>query len=236
MMITSISGTTTRERTDAELMHDMCAENGEALEALFCRYVRLVYRVAAGILNDKAEAEDVTQEIFLEVYQKAYLYDPARGSVRIWLLQYAYHRTLRRKAALRRRAAYRGEPLDAVEAVAQDDRPRLTRDECQWVLRAGLARLSERQRTTIELTCFEDLSLRDVAERLGVSIGCIRHYYYRGLSRLQKWARLVEGRAANGHVPAPAIRGLWQNGCRDASGGDRADVGTDRVRSLCART
>jgi RNA polymerase sigma-70 factor, ECF subfamily len=182
-------------RQDAELMADMRARNGDALAPLFRRYVRLIYRVALDILRDTGEAEDVTQEVFLEIYRKAHLYDPSRGSVRVWLLQYAYHRAMRRKMALRKRAAYRGEPLDEIDGAVDDDRRRLTREECRWVIRAGLAQLSERQRATLELTCFEELSLRDVAERLGVSVGCTRHYYYRGLARLQAWARVAGSRA-----------------------------------------
>src|SRR5688572_24200545 len=178
-------------RSDAELMADMRATDGDALAALFYRYGRLVYRVAVGILRDAGEAEDVTQEVFLEVYRKAHLYDPARGSVRVWFLQYAYHRTLRRKAALSRRAAYRGEPLDVVDLLTGRRQPPLTPDECRWVITAGLERLPVNQRRTLELTCFDELSLRDVADRLGVSLGCARHYYYRGLARLRTWARAV---------------------------------------------
>ena len=177
--------------SDPELMGAMCHGEEEALDALFSRYWRLVYRVAADILKDRVEAEDSTQEVFLEVYRKAHLYDPARGTVKGWLLRYTYRRTLRRKIVLGRRAAYRGEPVEILDAVGQQQ-PRLTRDECRWVLRTALAQLPERQRTTLELTCFEDLTLRDVAERLGVSVGCTRHYYYRGLARLQRWARLTE--------------------------------------------
>lgn len=196
---------------DTELMAGVSANNSDAVEALFRRYVRLIYRVAFDILHDTGEAEDVTQEVFLEVYCKAHLYDPARGSVRVWLLQYAYHRTLRRKALLGRRAAYRGEPLDAVDGLVGDDRRRLTREESRWVIRAGLARLPERQRTTLELACFEEMSLRDVAARLGVSVGSTRHYYYRGLARLQAWARAVgeaadEGTSAGCHSRAPGAR------------------------------
>lgn len=169
----------------------MCNGQTEALDALFNRYARLVHRVAADILKDRVEAEDSTQEVFLEVYRKAHLYDPARGSVKGWLLRYAYRRTVRRKLVLGRRAAYRGESIEIVDDV-QQYRPGLTRQECRWVLRSALAQLPERQRTTLELTCFEDLTLRDVAERLGVSVGCTRHYYYRGLARLQQWARHAE--------------------------------------------
>ena len=175
-------------RSDVELMADMVATNGDALASLVRRYGRLIHRVALGILRDTGEAEDVTQEIFLEVYRKAFLYDPARGSVKVWLLQYAYHRALRRKAALRTRAAYRGESLEEIDELPDRFPRQLTREECRWVIRAGLAQLPERQRATLELACFEELSLRDVAERLGVSVGCTRHYYYRGLARLQAWA------------------------------------------------
>lgn len=196
MSMYPIGGNTTlaHSRTDAELMGDIRAENEEALEALLRRYVRLVRSIASGILKDHAEAEDITQEIFYEIYRKAYLYDPARGSVRVWLLQYAYRRTLRRKATLKRRAAYAAEPIETVDELVEEGRRRLTPEECRWVLRSGLAQLPHRQRTTLELTCFEDLTLRDVAERLGVSVGCTRHYYYRGLARLQRWARVTERR------------------------------------------
>lgn len=178
-------------QSDTELMAAMRAASHEALGGLLTRYGRLVFRVAVDILRDAGEAEDVTQEVFLEVYRKAHLYDPSRGSVRVWFLQYAYHRTLRRKASLRRRAAYRGEPLDAAEMHANERLPRLTPEERRWVIRAGLSHLPPRQRAALELVCFEDLNLREVAARLGVSLGCARHYYYRGLARLRKWARPI---------------------------------------------
>jgi RNA polymerase sigma-70 factor, ECF subfamily len=175
-------------RSDAELVAELHAPDSDAFGALFRRYARLVHRVAVDILRDAGEAEDITQEVFLEVYRNSHSYDASRGSVRVWLLQYAYHRTLRRKHALSRRAAYRGEPLEDHEAVAEDPRRRLTREECRWIIRAGLAHLPERQRATLELACFEEMSLSDVAKHLQVSLGCARHYYYRGLARLKAWA------------------------------------------------
>ncbi len=213
---------------DADLVGRMRAAHGDALDALFRRYGRLVHRVAADILHDRGEAEDVTQEVFLEVFRKAHLYDAARGSVRVWLLQYAYHRTLRRKASLRRRAAYGAEPLDAVVEQADGEPGRLTRDERRWLIRAALAQLPERQRLTLELACFEELSLRDVAARLGVSLGCTRHYYYRGLARLREWA-------ATGAPARPNILRRVARPRRTASSADTTGAGTDRGRSLCVR-
>lgn len=176
---------------DAQLMCELRRESPDALEILFRRYRRLVHRVAADILRDAGEAEDVTQEVFLEIYRRAHLYDPARGSVKVWLLQYAYHRSLRRKDALRLRAAYRSEPIEQAEALPDRDWRALTRQECRWIVSAGLSQLPERQRAALELVCLEQLSLRDVADRLCVSLGCARHYYYRGLSGLRTWAALA---------------------------------------------
>ncbi len=187
-------------RSDADLIADLHHASSDALDLLLRRYARLVHQVAANILRDPTEAEDITQEVFFEISRKAHLYDPQRGTVKVWLLQYAYHRTLRRKADLQRRAAYRGEPIELLDIrpdrshVAQ---PLLSRQERRWLLRAGLDQLPERQRTTLELVCLEELTLRDVAERLSVSLGCARHYYYRGLARLRSWADRISALPAS---------------------------------------
>jgi RNA polymerase sigma-70 factor (ECF subfamily) len=194
------------EKADAVLIAEMHLPESDALAALFRRYIRLVHRVAANILRDDAEAEDVTQEVFLEIYRKAHLYDPSRGAVRVWLLQYAYRRSVQRKNVLRRRAAYRGEPLDGVDPTPRG-RPRaLTGEECRWFIRRGLAQLTAPQRATLELACLEEVSLQDVAKRLCVSVGCARHYYYRGLARLRAWAQagLAAADAEKSGPPATA--------------------------------
>ena len=218
-------------RRDADLVADMHAPGSDALAVLVRRYTRLVHRIAADILRDEGEAEDVAQEVFLEIYRKAHLYDPARGPVRGWLLQYAYHRSLRRKDALRRRAAYRGEPLDEAAAAAPGHRDDLSRDECRWMIRTGLAQLPDRQRETLELACLQELSLRDVAARLRVSVGCARHYYYRGLTRLRAWARVAasgpeRGRRRSVSRPPPAVPDPTEK--RAPVDGDRA-VPSDRT-------
>ena len=208
----SATRTATPPKSDAELIADLPASNGDAIDALLRRYARLVHRVAANILRDPTEAEDITQEVFFEISRKAHLYNPERGSVKGWLLQYAYHRTLRRKSDLQRRAAYRGEPIEQLEGRGERThapQPLLSRQESRWILRAGLEQLPERQRQTLELVCLEELTLRDVADRLCVSLGCARHYYYRGLAKLRCWADDVG-------ATAPTIRGRGRAAPRGA--------------------
>jgi RNA polymerase sigma-70 factor, ECF subfamily len=193
----------TADKADADLVAELLQPGSDALAELIKRYVRLVHRVAAGILQDDTEAEDVTQEVFLEIYRKAHLYDPARGTVRVWLLQYAYRRSFRRKNLLRRRAAYNGEPLQGLDLAPRGRPPELTPQECRWFIRRGLAELTEPQRATVERACFQDATLREIATDLHVSVGCARHYYYRGLARLRAWAN---GAGTKRKVPKVARR------------------------------
>ena len=86
--------------SDEELVAGMRSGNADALSLLFDRYYRLVFDVARRVLRDHGEAEDLMQEVFIEVFRKANLYDPTRGSVRTWLLQYAYHRSFNRRKYL----------------------------------------------------------------------------------------------------------------------------------------
>jgi RNA polymerase sigma-70 factor (ECF subfamily) len=191
--------------SDADLVADLHRPGSDAFTALCHRYHRLIHRVAAAILRDEGEAEDVTQDVLLEIYRKSHLYEPSRGPVRVWLLQYAYSRSLRRRAILRRRAAYCGEQLDSVRLATGSSTHHLTRQECRWVLQTALAQLTERQRTTVELACLEDTSLQEVARRLRVSFGSARHYYYRGLARLRAWADEGAAAAPGGVGERPAV-------------------------------
>src|SRR5690242_15232743 len=106
-----------RTRTDEELMKVLQAGLQDALAVLFERYYRLVFHTAVGIVRDRSEAEDVMQDVFLEIYRDAAKFDPARGKLRTWLLQYAYHRSLNRRKYLATRGFY--EHPDAGERVVE---------------------------------------------------------------------------------------------------------------------
>src|SRR5215831_19870858 len=105
--------------SDEELMHILQAGSQDALSVLFERYYRLVFHTATGIVRDRAEAEDVMQDVFLEIYRDAAKFDPKRGKLRTWLLQYAYHRSLNRRKYLATRGFYeRPDPRDHLGEMA----------------------------------------------------------------------------------------------------------------------
>ena len=86
--------------TDDQLMVQLQAGVNDALAVLFERYHRLVFSIALKIVRDRGEAEDVTQNVFLEIYSSVAQFDPGKGTLKVWLLQYAYHRAFNWKGYL----------------------------------------------------------------------------------------------------------------------------------------
>jgi RNA polymerase sigma-70 factor, ECF subfamily len=165
--------------------------HGDALAVIFDRYHRLVLSIAIKMLNDLGEAEDVMQSVFLEIYKVASQFDPDRGTTKAWLLQYAYHRAMNRRQHLKIRAFYNNnEEAELVQAEGWEvssGAGLLALPEVRRLIGEGLEILDPRQKTTIRLVFFEGLSLKDIAEELGETVGNVRHHYYRGLSKLRSF-------------------------------------------------
>jgi len=175
--------------TDEELMARMQAQDSKGLELLYSRYSRLVFGISIRILNDKSEAEEVVQEVFFALYQKALLYDPARGSAKSWVVQIAFSRARDRRAHLSRRGFYSGTDIDALDDTLQGqgdiEREVGLRIDFSHLL-AAFEDLTQMQRTTLELFYFQGLELREISQKLNEPFGNVRHHFYRGLERLRK--------------------------------------------------
>jgi RNA polymerase sigma-70 factor (ECF subfamily) len=177
--------------SDEELIHRVAKKEVIALRLLLERHSRLVRRIALRILHDDGEAEEVVQDVFFYVFQKAALFDAIKGSARGWIVQLTYHRAFDRRKYLNRRAFYDGTDLasvaDTLVGEADLERKiaaRLNRTQ----LEKAFQELPERQRRTLELFYFEGLELREIAQRLNEPFESVRHHYYRGLKKLQKSA------------------------------------------------
>src|SRR5260370_12579032 len=104
-----------RSPSDEEVMSSLQAKDSKALELLFDRYSGLVFGIALRILNDHSEAEEVVQEAFFYIYQKALIFDPLKGSAKGWIVQVAFSRARDRKAHLSRRGFYSGTDIDSLD-------------------------------------------------------------------------------------------------------------------------
>jgi RNA polymerase sigma-70 factor (ECF subfamily) len=175
--------------SDEEVMRRLQSADTDALEILFDRYARLVFRIARGILRDSGEAEDVVQEAFFHLYKKSNLFDGTKGTAKNWILQIALHRALDRRAHLARRGFYFGTDIGALgdTLLGGTDLDREIGSKLDRVqLLKAFGQLPEIQRRTLELFYFDELDLREISEQLNEPLGNTRHHFYRGLERLRK--------------------------------------------------
>lgn len=187
---------------DERVMQELQAGNTDAFAVVFKRYHRLVHVTALRILRDAAEAEDVTQTVFLEIYRRLGQFDPARGTIKVWLLQYAYSRSISRRNYLLVRQVYNQVELTEIDEgkiLSSPTRPPL--QETARLTSEVLAVLPEPQRQTIEMFFFEGLTLKEIAQRRNEKFSNVRHQYYRGLERLRTY--LENGARREG--PRPSV-------------------------------
>jgi RNA polymerase sigma-70 factor (ECF subfamily) len=154
--------------------------NGDksALGALYDSHAGLVNGLALRILGDVAEAEDVVQEVFLQVWRQVERYEPGRGSPEAWLVTIARTRALDR---LRRRAVRREEAEQAAPAPSLRPRP-----EEVLAVRKALLALSADQRRAVELAYYGGLTQAEIAEALGEPLGTIKTRIRSAMIRLRE--------------------------------------------------
>jgi RNA polymerase sigma-70 factor, ECF subfamily len=184
-----------RERSDAalvtlsddQLMVEVQQGNGDAFTVLFDRYHRLVLVTALKIVRDVGEAQEVTQNVFFEFYRCARRFDPARGTLKVWLLQFAYHRSINRRNYLLLRQFYNRPDLEEASTweATEKSTPRLPAPEIKLLIEEVMEVLSESQRRVIHKVIFEGLTMREISVQEHESLSSVRNHYYRGLDRLR---------------------------------------------------
>ena len=175
---------------DEILLTQVHSGHTEALGVLFERYFRLVFDTARRILRSRGEAEDLAQDVFIEIHKKAGLYDPQKGTVKTWILQYAYHRSFNRRKYLSLRGFYdasiRKCPAEAQSSCKPNQLEDMNRLERRELLNKALQGLNARERQIIGLIVFDGLTLREASGQMQQCYEYVRNHYYRGLKKLEK--------------------------------------------------
>ena len=172
--------------SDAAVVAELVAGDGEALAEIYDRYGGAVWAVATRVCGDRTLAEDVTQTVFVELWRRPQRYDPERGALRPWLLAQAHARAVdavRSEAARKRReereATFPADPPPGVEAevhlAALSDG-----------VRRAVSRLASDERDAIVLAYFGGHSYREAAALLGAPEGTVKSRIRRGLSGLRR--------------------------------------------------
>ena len=179
----------TTNLSDEQLLLRLRTQDEAAISELFDRHARLVFGIAFRVLQDRGEAEELVQELFLHLVGSAERFDPAKSPARSWISHLAVHKSLDRRSFLQRRRFYDGTDLEVVEDTLHGDEDvegALIRDSLAGQMRQALEELAPKQRITLEWFFFEGSSLREISERLGETHTNVRHHFYRGLERLRR--------------------------------------------------
>ncbi|MEW5717815.1 MAG: sigma-70 family RNA polymerase sigma factor [Chloroflexota bacterium] len=173
--------------TDEQLMVALIRGETWAMTALYDRYARLVYSLALRMLSDRAAAEEVVQEVFVKVWQRAREFDAQRGKFSAWLTGIAHHHAI---DELRRRRArpVASDDEDALANVAAvdptpDDAAQTSLERRRIV--DALQEIPAEQRRCIEMAYFEGYTQEEISERLSEPLGTVKTRMRLGMQKLK---------------------------------------------------
>lgn len=198
------------QQTDVELWVALHAEPGAvksaeqkaALGQIYDRHAGLVYGISFKVLGNAQEAEDLTQDIFVRLAERAD-YDPKRGSLRTFLMvltrSRAIDRVRSRQSSQRSKKRWQADYVQPTAALSPSDihsDSDTDSDEQSQAVKAALSQLSEQQKQVLHLTYYEGLTQSAIAERLDVPLGTVKSYARRGLLQLRKILQASQGKIA----------------------------------------
>jgi RNA polymerase sigma-70 factor (ECF subfamily) len=162
----------------------------QSFEQLYERFSGVLFSTAFRVLNNQEAAEDVLQDVFIQIWEKAPLYDPARGKPLTWAVTLTRNKAIDRLRSLQRRHRLHDDVEKQAATFEQfDDRSSLDAVngvERAEMIRAALAKLSAGQRQAIDLAFFSGLTQSEIAARLNEPLGTIKARIRRGMMRLRE--------------------------------------------------
>jgi RNA polymerase sigma-70 factor, ECF subfamily len=179
--------TDVRSLADEELMELVQEGEVRAFEVIFDRHASVAFSLAYRMCGRRAMAEDIVQEAFVSLWRSSAGYDPARGSVRAWMLSVVRNRAIdafRREAAKATSDLEQSGVAERIPALELTDREVERRDDARQV-RVALNGLPPDQRQVIELAYFGGFSHTQIAEMLKLPAGTVKGRMRLGLSKLR---------------------------------------------------
>ncbi len=180
---------------DQEKEIELLRKTGEGdrlcFKALYDRYSTVLFSTAYKVLNDPTEAQDVLQDVFIQIWDKASLYDPARGKPLTWAMTLTRNKAIDRLRSLQRRHRLRDQVEKETQVFEQNN---LSEDSSEQVyvlekgrvVRNAVMQLSEDQRIAIEMAFFSGKTQNEIAEELNEPLGTVKARIRRGMMRLRE--------------------------------------------------
>ena len=174
------------QEEDVKLLKAIAARDEAALAQLYDRYRLILFGLLMRILNNREEAEDVLQEVFLQVWRKAEDFDENRGRPFTWLVTLGRSRGIDRLRTLaaRDRVAEAGakEVVDQISDAASD----AFKSEQRGLVNEALSQLPDEQKRPLMLAYFDGLTQSEIATRLGAPLGTVKTRMRTGLVNLRE--------------------------------------------------
>lgn len=175
---------------EVALLQKVARGDRRSFEELYQRFSGVLFSTAYRVLNNQEAAEDVLQDVFVQIWEKAPLYDPARGKPMTWAVTLTRNKSIDRLRSTQRRSRLQDDfqrESDSFEKF--DDRNSfelVSAGETNDLVREVMKKLSTDQREAIELAFFSSMTQIEIAERLGEPLGTIKARIRRGMMRLRE--------------------------------------------------
>lgn len=173
-------------KEDVELLRAVARGDEQAIAALYDRYRVILFGLILRILHSQPEAEDVLQEVFLQVWRRASDFDETRGRPFTWLVTLARSRAIDRLRSLDSRDRTATEAARATPDSISDAATDAVKSEQGEIVRSALAQLPEEQRRALVLAYFEGLTQSEIAARLNSPLGTVKTRMRAGMIRLRE--------------------------------------------------
>ena len=174
----------------ARLIEQISVGDREAFGHFYDRFAPLVFAFAVRMLRVRSDAEDLLQDVFLQVWHHAGSYSRERGSPEAWLLTITRSRTIDRLRSIRRRDR-KLIPMDDPEGIACEPKAEeaTAAQDARLMVNSALARLPEAQREVMELAYLDGLTQSEIAARLGEPLGTVKTRMRAAMERLREFLR-----------------------------------------------
>ena len=179
---------------DEQLLLQVATGDRVSFGELYDRMALPLYSVALKMLGQEAEAQDIVQEVFLSVWNKAASFNPARGSAFAWMVTQLRNRAIDRIRSRRRRGELMeefGADLEPQGSAPPSAAENVDAGERSQQVRAAMAKLSDEQRQVLRLAYFEGLTQSEIAKKLDEPLGTVKARAYRAMARLRDILRYL---------------------------------------------
>ena len=174
---------------EIDLLQKIALGDKRAFAEFYDHFSGVLFSAALRVLNNREAAEDVIQDVFIQIWEKAPLYDATRGKPLTWAMTLTRNKSIDRLRSVQRRARLHEDAGKEAQTAEQFDGHSALDDvettERGAIVRAAFEKLNKEQRQALEMAFFGSLTHTEIAEQLGEPVGTIKARIRRGMMKLR---------------------------------------------------